>query len=216
MHRLKCFFLVTALAVFPKEITAQNSGDNNGKIVVVIDPGHGGRDSGALSRNGIAEKDITLAIAKQIINVGKSEKSDKMELYLTRYRDTLISLSDRTKLARKLKADVFISLHCNHSDNPNAKGVEVYVSKYKNDITDKAVSLAYLLEKSLSFNIGIKSRGVKFGNFQVLRENRKRVSVLVELGFLSQVDEEVYLSSQIGQRTIALILYKSIVENLGS
>lgn len=211
MHYILLLFLI----LFSNKIVCQTDDYSSRKTIVVIDPGHGGRDSGALSRNGIMEKDITLAVAEQIINVGKTMKSEKVKIYLTRYSDTLVSLSDRIKLARKLKADVFISLHCNHSNNPKARGVEVYVSKHKSKTSDKSILLAYLLEKSLSLNIGMKSRGVKFANFQVLRDNNSRVSVLVELGFLSQTDEEVYLSSKAAQLIIAKLLSKSIIKNLG-
>lgn len=203
--------LLLFLILFSKKIVCQTNNFSSRKTIVVIDPGHGGRDSGALSRNGIMEKDITLAVAKQIINVGKTMKSEKVKIYLTRYSDTLVSLSDRIKLARKLKADVFISLHCNHSNNPKARGVEVYVSKHKSKTSDKSILLAYLLEKSLSLNIGMKGRGVKFANFQVLRDNNSRVSVLVELGFLSNGDEADYLIKTSSQNDLALLILKKIL-----
>ncbi|WPY97315.1 N-acetylmuramoyl-L-alanine amidase [Christiangramia sp. OXR-203] len=73
------------------------------------------------------------------------QKDAPLVIYLTRYSDTLISLSDRTKLAKRLKADMFISLHCNHSDNRKARGIEVYVtvgtSKYSDDSTRFAFQL---------------------------------------------------------------------------
>lgn len=205
------YILLLYLILFSNKIVCQTNNFSSRKTIVVIDPGHGGRDSGALSRNGIMEKDITLAVAKQIINVGKTMKSEKVKIYLTRYSDTLVSLSDRIKLARKLKADVFISLHCNHSNNPKARGVEVYVSKHKSKTSDKSILLAYLLEKSLSLNIGMKSRGVKFANFQVLRDNNSRVSVLVELGFLSNGDEADYLIKTSSQNDLALLILKKIL-----
>ena len=83
---------------------------------IVIDVGHGGKDSGAIGINKIQEKDIVLDIANAILKLN-NELDNPLDIYLTRYRDTLISLSDRTKLAKSLKADLFVSLHCNHSDN---------------------------------------------------------------------------------------------------
>ncbi len=79
------------------------------KIVVVIDPGHGGIDSGAIGINGMYEKDVVLKVAKEILNLNKSIFDSELDIYLTRYTDTLISLSDRSQLTKSLKADLFVS-----------------------------------------------------------------------------------------------------------
>jgi N-acetylmuramoyl-L-alanine amidase len=97
------------------------------KKIVVIDPGHGGIDSGAIGVNGIYEKDVVLKIANEILNLNKSLFYNELDIYLTRYNDTLISLSDRSRLTESLKADVFVSLHCNASQN-NSRGMEVYAN----------------------------------------------------------------------------------------
>ncbi|HAI41082.1 MAG TPA: N-acetylmuramoyl-L-alanine amidase, partial [Maribacter sp.] len=76
-----------------------------------------GKDAGAIGINGIQEKDVVLSIANAILKLN-NDLEKPLDIYLTRYKDTLISLSDRTKLAKALKADLFVSLHCNHSDNP--------------------------------------------------------------------------------------------------
>ena len=75
------------------------------KQIIVIDPGHGGKDSGAVGINGIQEKNIVLKIAKQIIELNETAFKDNFEIYLTRYKDTLISLGDRTKLAKSLNTE---------------------------------------------------------------------------------------------------------------
>ncbi|MEX0360014.1 MAG: N-acetylmuramoyl-L-alanine amidase, partial [Allomuricauda sp.] len=129
---------------------------------IVIDPGHGGKDSGAIGINGIQEKDVVLNIAKEIVRLNRTVFEDQFEIYLTRYRDTLISLSDRTKLAKGLEADVFVSLHCNHSDNPEARGVEVYVSKKQAGYSKESIWLAFQLHDELNKNLGFESSGVKF------------------------------------------------------
>ena len=136
---------------------------------LIIDPGHGGKDSGAIGLNGIMEKDIVLSIAKAMVQLNTNTSSD-FEIYLTRYKDTLISLSDRTRLAKMLKADLFISLHCNQSENPKARGVEVYVKARGGNFLKESVLLAYALQKQMKTKLGFESRGVKFGNFQVLRD----------------------------------------------
>ena len=87
-----------------------------------------------------------------------------------------------------------MSLHCNHSDNPNSKGIEVYVANTESKYSNDATWLAFQLQADLNKKLGFESRGVKFANFQVLRETTNNFpSILVELGFLSNNDEESYL-----------------------
>ncbi len=98
-----------------------------GKFVIVIDPGHGGKDSGAIGPDGIMEKTITLRIAKKLRDYLAKDKAFK--IYLTRYDDRFVSLRERTKFALKKKANLFISIHCNASLNRRskyAKGFETY------------------------------------------------------------------------------------------
>jgi N-acetylmuramoyl-L-alanine amidase len=167
--------------------------DINKKPVIVIDPGHGGKDSGAVGVNGILEKDVVLKIAKEIVELNETIFKNRFEIYLTRYADTLISLGDRTKLAKSLKADLFLSLHCNYSDNPNARGVEVYVNKNKSNNLKESISLAFKFQRTLKESIGFISRGVKFADFQVLRETIAITpSMLLEFGFLSNSTEASY------------------------
>ena len=180
--------------------------DLHAKKIIVIDPGHGGKDSGATGLNDIQEKDVAMSLANEVLRLN-NDLEKPLDIYLTRYNDTLISLSDRTKLAKALKADLFVSLHCNHSDNPNARGIEVYVtdviSKYSNDAT----WLAFQLHEDLNKRWGFESRGVKFANFQVLRETMDFTpSVLLELGFLSNKDESHYISEYENLQHIALAI----------
>lgn len=175
--------------------------------VVVIDPGHGGNDPGAIGINEIQEKDVVLDIAGAISKLNK-ESDSPLEIYLTRDRDTLISLSDRTKIARALKANLFLSLHCNHSDNPNARGIEVYVGNRKTKFSDSSIWLAYKLESDFKNKLGFEGRGVKFANFQVLRETILDMpSVLLELGFLSNQDEYDYFLKPNSTKILAELIW---------
>ena len=140
------------------------------KKIIVIDPGHGGKDPGAIGINHLQEKDVVLNVANEIIRLNQTLFKDKFEIYLTRYTDTLIALGDRTKLAKTLQADIFISLHCNHADNPKAKGVEVFVSETNGTFQEDSIWLGYLFVKGMTNKLGFKGRGVKFANFQVLRQ----------------------------------------------
>ena len=183
---------------------------------IVIDVGHGGKDSGAVGINGMQEKDVVMKIATEILRLNKYSKLP-LDIYLSRYEDTLISLSDRTKLTKALNADLFISLHCNHSQNKNATGIEVYASRKQGRYSKESVYLGYLFEKALSEQIGYRSRGVKFADFQVLRETVGYCpSVLLELGFLSNKNEVDYHQARDSSSAIALIVWESLSKNITS
>ena len=188
--------------VFGQEPTAQKR--------IIIDVGHGGKDAGAIGINGIQEKDVVLDISNAILKFN-NELEKPLDIYLTRYKDTFISLSDRTKLAKTLKADLFVSLHCNHSDNPDARGVEVYVANKISKYSDGSTWLAFQLQDGLNNSLGFESRGVKFANFQVLREATSYCpAVLIELGFLSNRDEAKYLKRQESVFALALSILNSL------
>ena len=177
---------------------------------IIIDVGHGGKDSGAVGINSLQEKDVVLNIALKILRLNKKSKTP-LNIFLTRYNDTLISLSDRTKLANALDTDVFISLHCNHSDNANTRGIEVYVTNTKSQFSDLSTLLAYLLQAYFKKELGFESRGVKFANFQVLRENVDyRPAVLVEVGFLTNEDEGFYFLQPPKIKAVAMAILKGI------
>ena len=177
---------------------------------IVIDVGHGGKDTGAIGINKIQEKDVVLSIANAMLKLNNALEKP-LDIYLTRYSDTLISLSDRTKLAKALKADLFVSLHCNHSDNLDARGIEVYASQKETNNSKESIYIGYQIEKALCNTIGYESRGVKFANFQVLRETISYCSaILLELGFLSNIDESGYLSSSTNIKLMALTILLSI------
>lgn len=91
---------------------------------IIIDPGHGGKDPGAMGRDGAMEKDINLRVALDLAELLRSEYG--YEVLLTRMEDTFIPLADRSRLANKQNGDLFISLHCNASQSSKRKGYEVY------------------------------------------------------------------------------------------
>ena len=184
--------------------------------VIVIDPGHGGNDTGAIGVNGIQEKDIVLRISKEVLRLNKTFINDSFDVYLTRYKDTLISLSDRSRLAKTLEADVFVSLHCNASST-SSKGMDVYVHNTKESemrIKESiAIGLSVLEESSLE--LGFKKRGIQFANFQVLRENiTYRPSILVEMGFVTNTDEADYFLKPKNLRAMALTILMGVYNYL--
>jgi N-acetylmuramoyl-L-alanine amidase len=100
---------------------------------IVLDPGHGGKDPGALGAGGIAEKDIVLSVAKKLARKLRTELG--VQVVLTRTDDRFVPLEDRTALANSEDADLFISLHVNASPNADARGIETY---YLDNTTDEA------------------------------------------------------------------------------
>ncbi|MEM4368371.1 MAG: N-acetylmuramoyl-L-alanine amidase [Candidatus Anstonellales archaeon] len=209
------------------------------KFLIVIDPGHGGEDPGALGKYGSKEKDINLSVSKIL-----KERLEAMgfNVSLTRQDDTFIPLVKRTKFANDNKADLFISIHCNAAEKPSGtdKGFEVYflsetatdpeavaTEKLENEVikfekqTEELTKLQKLLWSmiinefinessrlcSLILNECVTrtnqfSRGVKQAGFYVLR-GAQMPAVLVEIGFISNPEEELKLIRQDFQQLIA-------------
>lgn len=100
--------------------------------VIVIDPGHGGKDPGAISRSRVREKDLVLAIGKKLMT---SLKKRGAQVYLTRNRDQFLTLEHRDQVANQRSCDLFLSLHANAAKRRKANGLELY---YLNKATDAA------------------------------------------------------------------------------
>lgn len=102
---------------------------------IVIDPGHGGHDTGALGPTGLKEKDVNLKIAKALKSKIERDgnKIGITRVFLTRDDDRFIPLEERTAIAKKLNADLFVSIHCNAARNKNAYGIETYILSFTKD-----------------------------------------------------------------------------------
>ncbi|WP_347373980.1 N-acetylmuramoyl-L-alanine amidase [Aequorivita sp. Q41] len=134
--------------------------------------------------------------------------NDTFYMYSTRYRDTLISLLDRSRLAESLTADLFVPLHCN-SSHSSSKGIDVYVHRTNSNEENLKESIGMglsILEES-TLKLGFKKRGVQFANLQVLRENIPyRSSILIEVGFVTNTDEADYFLKPNNIRAMALAI----------
>ncbi len=113
---------------------------------IVLDPGHGGKDTGAIGVSGLMEKDVVLAVAKKLAARLRSEM--RIEVVMTREDDTFIPLEERTAIANKEGADLFISLHTNASPNPRVRGIETY---YLNNTDDEAARRLAARENGTSY-----------------------------------------------------------------
>ncbi len=98
---------------------------------VVIDPGHGGHDPGTMSKDGHCEKNATLAIATRLAAILREKPGYRV--FLTRDTDKFISLDERTLMANRLHADIFVSIHINSSPNPSTRGITTYFLNWTND-----------------------------------------------------------------------------------
>lgn len=153
---------------------------------IVIDPGHGGRDSGAVGASGTMEKNLTLSTAKLVYDKLKSAGAN---VFMTRSNDTYISLNSRVSTSHYRNAKAFISIHFDSTSNRSVSGTTTY---YYNSLKDGP--LAKDIGNELVKQTKLRDRGEKFGNFHVLREN-KVPAVLLELGFLSNRTEELTVAS---------------------
>lgn len=113
-----------AATATPAVVPAEAVRRARGRPVVVIDPGHGGRDVGAIAVTGGHEKNVTLAVARAAARL--LERSGKVEVRLTRTDDRFLSLGERVALARAWGASLFISVHADSAPNPEARGASVY------------------------------------------------------------------------------------------
>lgn len=174
--------------------------------IIIIDAGHGGKDSGAVGINSIKEKDVVLNIAKELLKLNKIILDNAFDMYLTRYKDTLFSLSDRSRLAKILGADLYVSLHCNASQT-TSKGMEIYLHNSESQNTKASIALGLSILNLTTKKLGFKLRGIKFNDFQVLRETIAYCpSILIELGFVTQTDEADYFVKPQNIKAMALAI----------
>ncbi|MBF0458815.1 MAG: N-acetylmuramoyl-L-alanine amidase [Nitrospirae bacterium] len=109
-----------------------------GRKIIVIDPGHGGHDPGAMSKSGLKEKDVVLDISLQLARILREKYY--FEVYMTRSEDKFISLDERTAIANAKRADMFVSVHANANNSPSLKGIETYFLNFSN--SDEALRVA--------------------------------------------------------------------------
>ncbi|RFP11965.1 MULTISPECIES: N-acetylmuramoyl-L-alanine amidase [unclassified Duganella] len=190
-----------------KTAEAQTRTDKNGKLIrmltVVLDPGHGGEDPGASGKNGSREKDIVLAIAKRLKD--KIEEFPNMRVMLTRDGDYFVPLGTRVDKARKVQADLFVSIHADAFVQPTARGSSVFVLSEKGASSSAARWLAD--KENLADTIG----GVN-----VKTQDRQLASVLLDLSTTAQINDSLRLGkSVLGEIGGINRLHKGSVEQAG-
>jgi len=190
------------------------------KVKVVIDPGHGGSDPGAVS---VAEKSFTLEIARKIKEAGQIW-APELEIILTRESDVFMSAQDRVKFANSTKAVAFVSVHINSRIKKNATQKQFEIESYYLtglSINSKAATLCRQCHWSLltlgqcpDLNVQIKDRGIKTAGFYVLKHT-KMPATLLEIGFISDEDDVVWLQNETNQKEVALRIVLGVCSFIG-
>jgi len=167
------------------ENTSENNNSNsaNGTLAgynIVLDPGHGGKDPGSIGFNGVYEKDLINSTTDKIANHLRDAGAN---VILTRTSDSFISLDDRILISNTYQTDAFVSIHYNSFPVPIVRGTSAY---YYAGGEDK--SLANHIQSSLIQSNLVYDRGVRQGDYKVLRENSD-LAVLIELGFITNPEE---------------------------
>lgn len=172
---------------------------------IVLDPGHGGIDPGAV--NGVRRESMdALHLAQSVERLLTAQGQNAV---MTRTYDENVTLVQRTNKANSLNADLFVSLHRNSFTNATANGVEVWIYTTAGAV-DEAAAGAVLEEISA---VGVQSnRGIKKGNYHVLRETNM-TSMLVELGFISNAQDNDLFDAKL--EAYAEAIAKGICEALG-
>jgi N-acetylmuramoyl-L-alanine amidase len=209
---------------------------------IVIDPGHGGREVGAIGPNGIMEKDITLIIARKLAaSLGARVGA---RVVLTREDDSVVSLDQRTALANQYKADLFLSVHLNAAVVKDAKGSETYFLSLEasDELAKKAAEaenvaattpsptadlnlilwdlaqqsyldesrrFAEAVQEEMNSATAVANRGVKQAPFKVL-VGATMPAALVEVGFISNAEEEAKLQTDAFQATLVDALTRAV------
>ncbi len=175
---------------------------------VVLDPGHGGMDSGSsvtLDGELVEEKNVTLAICQRIRELLEQQG---VTVLMTRETDVEVSLEERAELSNREEADFFLSIHCNSfEDDASVSGLECFY--WKRD--DEGKEYAESIRDAVTEIEDLKVRGVSEGNYQVLRDNQ-RPAVLVETGFLTNQEECGNLLSEKYQGELAEKIVQGVLE----
>lgn len=187
--------------------------------VIVIDPGHGGNDSGAIGPTGVMEKTVTLNIA---LRLQKLLEAEGATVYMTRSTDTEVSpkganasdieeLQARCDVANNHNADIFISIHNDSFTNGAAKGTTGY---YYSRGSAKSRDLADKVRSGVIDQIGTQSRGTQSCNFYVVKHT-DMPATLVEVAFISNPEEEKLLNSDDGAQKAAQGIADGIADYFG-
>jgi N-acetylmuramoyl-L-alanine amidase len=175
---------------------------NNSKPLVVIDPGHGGRDPGAIGIGGLKEVEVIFPISLEVARILEQQG---IQVMLTRNSDFFVSLQGRTDMANRANADLFVSIHANSMglQRPDVNGLEVY---YFGDRR-----LSDVIHRNIVRSVNMRDRGVRRARFYVLR-NSNMPSTLVEVGYVTGAEDVQKLRNNNFRSQMAAAIARGIIE----
>ncbi|NEO98830.1 MAG: N-acetylmuramoyl-L-alanine amidase [Symploca sp. SIO2E9] len=175
----------------------------NSRIVVMLDPGHGGKDPGAVGIGGLQEKDVILPISRRVEQI---LEQNGIQVVLTRSSDYFVSLSGRVQMAERANADLFVSIHANaiNLSRPDVNGLETYYYQ-------TGRSLAQTIHNNVLRRINMRNRGVRQARFYVLRRT-SMPAALVEVGFVTGREDFQRLANPTFQNQMAEAIAEGILQ----
>lgn len=176
--------------------------------MVVLDPGHGGKDAGAMGPGGLREADVTLAVA---LSVRELLRMPQLDVRLTRETDRYVGLGVRAEMANNAQGRLFLSIHCNSAANPRAAGIETW--HFRGSRLGRQLAAEVQRQMTAEFPRR-KDRGVKAGGFLVLRETAMPAA-LAELEFIHSAEGEAHLGDPNVQARYADALAAAVLEVMG-
>ena len=196
---------------------------------VIVDPGHGGQDTGSKGSGGLLEKEVTMALAKKLVQA--LEETGKVRAELTRTDDQAVSLDDRAGLANHNHGDLFISLHLGTTFAPDPTGFSIYYwspttasptatpssntvkswDQEQGPYWEKSRMLASLMKEELLWSIPWASGGVLPADIYLLRRARMP-AVMLELGSLNHLEEAAQLQKPEFQEAVAKAVTQGIIK----
>jgi N-acetylmuramoyl-L-alanine amidase len=178
----------------------------NGRRVVVIDPGHGGPDPGAVGIGGLRETDIVLDIGQQVTSLLEQQG---ITVVLTRNAEYDLGLEPRVQMAERANATIFVSIHANAmpANRSDISGIETYYY-------DSGKQLAAVIHQTILEDTGARDRRIRQARFYVIRRTTMP-AVLLEVGFVTGVDDAAQLSTPAYRSRMAAAIVRGILRYLG-
>jgi N-acetylmuramoyl-L-alanine amidase len=183
-HRLVVDLHATNLSPTPIKTSQEKRNQRKQKFVIALDPGHGGRDPGAIGKRGTREKDIALSVAKKMKTLINRESGYRA--ILTRDADRFVSLRNRVKKARAAEADIFISLHADSFHKSNVKGASVYALSLRGASSEAA---RWIAKKENSSDL--------IGGISLDDKDDLIASVLLDLSQTATIQDSLELGSDV-------------------
>ena len=210
------FFFILFCAFAIKAIDRKPAAQVEKTITVVIDAGHGGVDPGVTGPNGVSEKDIALQISKKIQSLSKTYN---VHVVMTREKDELpggtldykTGLNNRTEIAVKSKADLFISIHMNNTNDQSKSGFQMYISDKDPGLVQKNVQLGSILSEEIKKDYAVEDALIRMNHGVAVLNHSAIPAIIVECGYMTNSKDLAFILDEQNQEKIAKDILEGIV-----